>query len=88
METPFNSYNNLGGDASATVFFIIEEAKVAFLDFSQGTVKVFYFYFLSIFNTIWDKVSADIIKGFDSGPVYKKDYLKTKIKSHDEVTDF
>ena len=54
METPYNTYNNLGGDASATVFFIIEEAKVAFLDFSQGTVKVFYFYFLSTFNTIWD----------------------------------
>ena len=43
-------------------FFIIEEAKVAFLDFSQGTVKVFYFYFLSTFNTIWDKVSADYNK--------------------------
>ena len=37
-------------------------------------------------NTIWDKISADI---FDSEPVYGKNFLKTKIKSHgDEVTDF
>ena len=27
----------------STIFFIIEEAKVTVLDFSQGTVKVFYF---------------------------------------------
>ena len=40
-------------------------------------------------NTIWDKVNADIKKGFDSKPVYSKEFLKTKIKSHgDEVTDF
>ena len=41
------------------------------------------------YNTIWDKVSAYIKKEFDSEPVYDKNYLKTKIKSHgDEVTDF
>ena len=40
-------------------------------------------------NTIWDKVSADVKKKFDSEPVYKKNYLNTKIKSHgDEITDF
>ena len=40
-------------------------------------------------DTIWDKVSADIRKEFDSEPVYNKNYLKTKIKSHgNEVTDF
>ena len=40
-------------------------------------------------NTIWDKVSADIKKEFDSEPAYNKNYFKTKIKSHDdEVTDF
>ena len=33
-------------------------------------------------NTIWDKVSPDIKKEFDSEPVYNKSYLKTKIKSH------
>ena len=40
-------------------------------------------------NTIWDRVSADINKEFDSEPVYHKEYLKTKIKSHDnEFTNF
>ena len=39
--------------------------------------------------TIWDKVSADIRKKFDSGLAYNKNFLKTKIKSYgDEVTDF
>ena len=31
------------------------------------------------YNTIWDKVSADIKKEFDSEPVYNKNYLKTKM---------
>ena len=40
-------------------------------------------------NIIWDKVSADIKKEFDSEHVYNKEFFKTKIKSHsDEVTDF
>ena len=44
---------------------------------------------LEKYNSIWDKVSADIKKEFDSKTVYNKNYLKTKIKSHcDEVTDF
>ena len=44
---------------------------------------------LEIYNTIWDKVSADMKKEFDNKPVYNKEHLKTKIKSHvDEVTDF
>ena len=44
---------------------------------------------LEKYNIIWDNVSADIKKEFDSEPVYNKNYLKTKIKSHgDEVTDF
>ena len=39
------------------------------------------------YNTIWDNVSADIKKEFDSKPVYNKSFLKTKIKSHgDGVT--
>ena len=38
---------------------------------------------------IWNKVSADTKKEFDSEPVYNKEFLKTKIKPHgDEVTDF
>ena len=44
---------------------------------------------LEKYNTIWDKVSADIKKEFDSEPVYDKELLKTNIKSHgDEVKDF
>ena len=44
---------------------------------------------LKKYNTIWDKVSADIKKEFDSKFVYNKEFLKTKINSHgDKVTDF
>ena len=40
-------------------------------------------------NTVWGKVSADSKKEFDSKPVYNKEFLKTKIKSHgDEVKDY
>ena len=45
--------------------------------------------FLEKYDTIWDKVSADIKQEFDSEPLYNKEILKTKINSHgDEVTDF
>ena len=41
------------------------------------------------YNTIWDKVSSDIKKDFESKPVYNKTFLKIKIKSYsDETTDF
>ena len=41
------------------------------------------------YNTVWNNVSADIEKEFDSKPVYNKEFLKTKIKSHgNKVTDF
>ena len=44
---------------------------------------------LEKYNTIQDKVSANIKKQLDSELVYNKEVLKTKIKSHsDEVTDF
>ena len=43
---------------------------------------------LEKYNTIWDKVSADIKKEFDSEPVYNKTFLKTKMKYGDEVTNF
>ena len=43
---------------------------------------------LEIYDTIWDKVCADIKKEFDSKPDNKK-HLKTKTKSHgNKVTDF
>ena len=37
-------------------------------------------YLLEIYNTIWDKVSADIKKEFHSEPVYNKNHLKKKKK--------
>ena len=44
---------------------------------------------LEKYNTIWNKVSADIKKEFNSEPVYNNNFLKTEVKSHgDEVTDF
>ena len=44
---------------------------------------------LEKYITIWDKVIADLKQEFDSEPVYNKEFLKTKIKSHgNEVTDF
>ena len=44
---------------------------------------------LEKYNTIWNKVSADIEKKFDSKPVYNKNYLKVKIKSYgNEITSF
>ena len=44
---------------------------------------------LKKYNTIWDKVSADINKEFDSEAGYNKKFLKTKIKSYvGEATGF
>ena len=41
------------------------------------------------YNSIRYNVSADTKREFDSEPIYNKNYLKTKIKSHgDKVTDF
>ena len=40
-----NFTENIDGNRNTTVFFIIEEAKETFLDFSQGTVKVLQIYF-------------------------------------------
>ena len=65
----------------------------AYVKSYNGQTKWMYFLFeddlLEKYNTIWDKVSADIKTEFNSYPIYNKNYLKTKIKSHgDEVTDF
>ena len=44
---------------------------------------------LEKYNTIWDNISADIKKEFDSEPVSNKNFMKSKVKSHsDEVRDF
>ena len=67
---------------------------IAYVKSYDGQTEWMYFLIedddlLEKYNTIWDKVSADIKKEFDSRPVYNKEFLKTKIKSHgDEVTDF
>ena len=43
---------------------------------------------LEKYNTILDRVSADIKKEFNTEPVYNKNFSKTKIKSYgDEVTN-
>ena len=60
----------------------------------DGQTKLMYFFIkdddlLEKHNTIWDKVSADIKKQFDSEPAYNKIFLKIKMKSNgDEVKDF
>ena len=44
---------------------------------------------LEKYNTVWDKVSAETKKEFDSERLYNKNFLKTKIKSHgDEIRKF
>ena len=44
---------------------------------------------LKNYNIIWDKISANIKKEFDTKPIYNTTFLKTKIKSYgDEPTDF
>ena len=44
---------------------------------------------LQRYNIIWNKISTNIKKEFDSEPVYSKRFLKTKTKSYrDEATDF
>ena len=56
----------------STVFFITEEAKETILDFSQGTVKVFSFYFLLLYkmtqyNTLNVKLSNSQLNKLKSG---------------------
>ena len=49
-------------------------------------MMTFYYTKIILFGK---KISADIRKEFNSEPVYNKNILKTKIKSHvDEVADF
>ena len=54
-----------------------------YLKVYDGQTKWMYFLIeeddlLEKYNTIWDKVSADIKKEFDSESVYNKNYFKTK----------
>ena len=44
---------------------------------------------LEKYNTFWEKISTEVKKEFDSEPVFYKNFLKSKIKSHGyEVTNF
>ena len=44
---------------------------------------------LEKYNTLWNKIRADVIKEFDSNLTYNKHILKTKIRCYgDEPTDF
>ena len=43
-----NFTGNLERDNGAIIFFIIEGVKETILDFSQGTVKILWFYFVLI----------------------------------------
>ena len=66
----------------------------AYVKSYDGKIKWMYFFIedddlLKKYNTIWNKVSADIEKEFDNELVYNKEMLKPKIRSPgDEVTDF
>ena len=66
----------------------------AYVKSYDGQTKWMYFLtedddLLEKYNTIWDKVSADMKTNFDSKPVYNKEFLKAKIKSHgNEIKDF
>ena len=60
----------------------------------NGKTKWVYFLtedddLLEKYNTIWDKVSADLKKEIDSKPGKNEKFMKTKIKYYgDEVTKF
>ena len=54
------------------------------LKFQERSISItilFYKVFNKKHNTVWDNVSADIKKEFDSGPVYNKKYFLCSQKS-------
>ena len=66
----------------------------AYVKTYDGQTKWIYFLFkddvlLEKYKDVWDNVSANVKKEFDSESVYNKEFLKTKINSHvDEISDF
>ena len=84
----------LYNDDKVKPLHIILPKSSAYVRSYDGQTKWMYFLIedddlLRKYNTIWDKVSTDMKKEFDSEPAYNKEFLKTKIKSHVvEVTDF
>ena len=83
----------LDNDNKVKPLHIMLPKTSAYVKSYDGQTKWMYFLIeddelLEKYNTIWDNVSADIKKEFDSEPVYNKIFLKTKIKSCcDDVTD-
>ena len=75
-----------------SLHIIIPETS-AYVKSYDGQTKWIYFLIenddlLAKCNTISNRVSTNIYKKIDSEPVYNKEFLKTKIKSHgDEVND-
>ena len=85
---------NLHNDHKVKPLHMMLPKTSAYLKSYDGQTKWMYFLIeddklLEKYNTISDKVSADIKKEFDSDPVNNKEFLNTKIKSRgDEVTVF
>ena len=84
----------LHNDHKVKPLHIMRPITSAYVKSYDGQTKKMYFLIeddelLKKYNTICDKVSAEIKEELDCEPVYYKQFLKTKIKSHgDEVTDF
>ena len=79
-------------DHKVKPFHIMLPKTSAYVKRYDGQTRWIYFStedddLLEKYNTVWDKVSADIKKEFDSE--HNKEFIKTKIKSYgDEVTGF
>ena len=87
------NYKYLYNNHEVKSLHIIPPKTSAYVKIYDGQTKWMYILIedrdlKEIYNTIRDKISADIKKKLDSEPVYNKNYLKTKIKSYgDKVTD-
>ena len=73
----FNGY--LYNDHKVKPLHIMLSKTIAYVKSYDGQTKWIYFSIedddlLEKFNTIWDKVSADIKKELDSEPVYNKKF--------------
>ena len=81
-------------DYKVKTLHIMLPKKSTYVKHYYGQTKWMYFLIedddlLEKYNTIWDKVSANIKKECDSKPAYNKNILKTKIRSYGgEITEF
>ena len=84
----------LNNDHKVKPLHIMLPKTSAYAKSYDGQTKWMYFLIeddglLEKYNTIWDKVCANIKKELDTEPVSNKNFLKTKIKFHgDEVKIF